>query len=205
MLIVVIGCGKVGSNFAEVMSGDGHDVVIVDSDANSFSNLSPGFNGITITGVPIDEDVLKQAGIEAADALAALTPDDNVNIMVCQVAKEIFKVPKVLARIFNPAREKVFHQFGLETICPTNITVDVIRSIVMEEAGDSMHSIGSNSFSFKYVVLEKSKIGKKVSSLKNEYIGSQIFGVKRNNDIIFVSDETIIKKGDILVIADKVD
>lgn len=205
MLIIVIGCGKVGSNFAEVMSSDGHDVVIVDGDGKSFSNLSPDFNGVTITGVPIDEDVLRQAGIEAAEALAALTPDDNVNIMVCQVAKEIFKVPKVLARIFNPAREKVFHQFGLETICPTNITVDIIRSIVLGEAGYSRNSIGSNSFSFRYVELGKSKIGKKVSSLKNEYIESHIFGVKRNNDIIFVSDETVIKKGDILVIADKVD
>lgn len=133
MHIIVIGCGKVGATFAAVLAEDGHDVVIVDNDSNAFKNLDPDFNGITLTGVPIDQDVLKQCGIRNADALAAVTPDDNVNIMVCQMAKEIFKVPKVVARIYNPAREYVFHQFGLQTLCPTNITVDVIKSMLIDQ------------------------------------------------------------------------
>jgi trk system potassium uptake protein TrkA len=133
MQVIVIGCGKVGSKFAQVLSEEGHDVVVVDNDRHLFKKLGPNFNGVTITGVPIDQDTLKQAGIETADALVAVTPDDNVNIMACQVAKEIFKVPRVIARIYNPEREHVFHQFGLETICPTSITVDIIHSMILDE------------------------------------------------------------------------
>ena len=105
MQIIVIGCGKVGSKLAQVLSEEGHGVVVVDNENKAFKSLDSSFNGITVTGVPIDQDVLRQAGIETADAIAAVTPDDNVNIMVCQIAKEIFKVPCVLARIYNPARE----------------------------------------------------------------------------------------------------
>jgi trk system potassium uptake protein TrkA len=133
MQVIVIGCGKVGSRFAQALSEEGHDVVVVDNDRHLFKKLGPDFNGVTITGVPIDQDTLKQAGIETADALVAVTPDDNVNIMACQVAKEIFKVPRVIARIYNPEREHVFHQFGLETICPTSITVDIIHSMILDE------------------------------------------------------------------------
>lgn len=205
MLIIVIGCGKVGSTFANVLSSAGHDIVVVDNDSLSFSNLSPSFSGVTIKGVPIDEDVLRQAGIESADALAALTPDDNVNIMVCQVAKEIFKVPKVLARIFNPDREKVFHEFGLETICPTNITVEIIQSVILGETGVSRHSIGSNLFSFKYEALGKAKVGKKLGAISKHFKDVHIFGLKRGNEIILANDNTIINNGDLLVIAKKVD
>ena len=133
MNIIIVGCGKVGSRLAYQLSDDGHDVVIVDNDRDAFKALPHEFNGITVVGVPIDQDVLKQAGIESADIFAALSPDDNLNIMACQVAKEIFKVPKVIARIYNPEREYIFHQFGLDTICPTNITVNLLRSKINED------------------------------------------------------------------------
>ena len=131
MYIIVIGCGKVGSKLASTLSEEGHDVVIIDSSSENFKMLGSGFNGITIIGVPIDEDILREAGIEKADALAAVTPDDNINIMVSQLASKIFRVPKVISRIYNPSREKVFHEFGLDTICPTSITVNAIRSRIL--------------------------------------------------------------------------
>ncbi|HBQ64390.1 MAG TPA: hypothetical protein DD727_05630 [Clostridiales bacterium] len=132
MQIIVIGCGKVGSKLANVLSREGHDVVVVENEGENFLGLDRDFNGVTISGVPIDQDVLRHAGIETADALAAVTPDDNVNIVVCQIAKEIFKVPTVVARIYNPAREHVFHEFGLETVCPTNMTVSAIHTRILK-------------------------------------------------------------------------
>lgn len=204
MNILIVGCGKVGSKFATVLSEEGHDVVILDSDSKSFKALGLSFSGITITGVPIDQDVLKQAGIETADAIAALTPEDNLNIMVCQMAKEIFKVPRVIARIYNPAREHVFHQFGLDTICPTNITVDVIRSIVLGEKGSSKHTIGSNLISFKHLKAQKKHEGKKVGAVKlngNLFL----FGIVRNGVFNFADPEYKICKDDFLVIAEKID
>ena len=112
MNILVVGCGKVGARLASVLSREGHDVSIVDRFEESFEMLSDDFEGFKTCGVPIDQDVLRRAGIENCDALAAVSPDDNVNIMVRQLAREIFHVPQVLARIYDPAREDVFSHFG---------------------------------------------------------------------------------------------
>jgi trk system potassium uptake protein TrkA len=201
MNIIIIGCGKVGARFAQVLSQEGHDVVIVDSDRNSFKMLKPNFSGITVTGVPIDQDVLKQAGIETADALAAVTPDDNVNIMACQVAKEIFRVPRVIARIYNPEREHVFHQFGLDTICPTNLTVDVIRSKILDEAGMSRHSICGESFAFRTKSVGKEEEGRRISAVRLKG-ASFLFGIRRQGAFLFPNPGIKLIKGDVLVIAD---
>jgi trk system potassium uptake protein TrkA len=200
MNIIIIGCGKVGSKFAQILSDDGHDIVIVDNDKNAFKALRHDFKGIKIVGVPIDQDVLKQAGIENADAFAAVTPDDNVNIMACQVAKEIFKVPRVIARIYNPEREHVFHQFGLDTICPTNLTVDVIRSKILGESGSSHHTISGEAFTFKKEPVKREYEGKKLNAVKlrNE---SQIFGIIQNGAFGFPNQDIKLKKGDCLIIA----
>ncbi|MEG0570900.1 MAG: NAD-binding protein, partial [Oscillospiraceae bacterium] len=105
MNIMVVGCGKVGSRLALALCEDGHDVSVVDRYESSFELLGSAFSGFTTIGVPIDQDVLKRAGIEDCDAVAAVSSDDNVNIMVSQLAHEIFKVPTVLARIYDPKRE----------------------------------------------------------------------------------------------------
>ncbi len=204
MQIIVIGCGKVGSGLARILSDEGHDVVIVDNDSKNFKGLDGGFNGVTVTGVPIDQDVLKQAGIETAYALAAVTPDDNINIMTCQVAKEIFKVPRVIARIYNPAREHVFHEFGLETICPTNMTVDVIRSIVLGEQNSCHHTIGSNVFSFKHKKIPKGYEGKRLASIKLK-AGTAIFGILQKGRFMFANPGIKLADDDILVISEMVD
>lgn len=200
MQIVIIGCGKVGAKFAQVLSAEGNEIVIVSSDNKSFKNLPPDFDGVTLTGVPIDQDVLKMAGIETADALVAVSEDDNVNIMVCQVAKEIFKVPKVIARIYNPAREHVFHEFGLQTICPTDITVNVMRALVEAEEDISTHTIGNTSVIFKNKKLNGGYIGKKVEQIKlKEGI---IFGIIRAGEFMFPQKAGRLVKNDTLVIAD---
>ncbi len=91
MNILIVGCGKVGSMLASELSRLGHDVAVLDREESHFSSLDSEFSGYTISGVPIDQDVLKRAGIEGCDALLAMTEDDNVNIMVCQIAREIFR------------------------------------------------------------------------------------------------------------------
>ena len=200
MNIIIIGCGKVGAKFAQVLSDDGHDVVIVDNSKNAFKSLKHDFSGLTVAGVPIDQDVLKQAGIENADAFAAVTPDDNVNIMACQVAKEIFKVPRVIARIYNPEREHVFHQFGLDTICPTNLTVEVIRSKILGESDSSHHAISGEGFTFKSEKVKKEYEGKKLNTIKMKK-DSFIFGVLQKGVFSFPNPGIRLNKGDCLIVA----
>jgi trk system potassium uptake protein TrkA len=103
------------------MEQDGYEVSIIDSDPRSFDRLPETFRGRTILGTGIDVDVLKSAGIENTDAFAAVTNFDNTNIMACEVAKEIFGIDKVLARIYDPGRESFYHELGLETVCPTTL------------------------------------------------------------------------------------
>lgn len=122
--VVIVGCGRLGSLLANQLSSLGSSVVVVDRDEAAFNNLSTDFGGFRITGDAVELAVLRRAKIEKADCLLAVTSEDNLNLMVAQVAQTIFRVPKVLARVFNPSREKVFGQFGIETICPTQLSVD---------------------------------------------------------------------------------
>ena len=124
MNILIAGCGTVGSTLAMKMSRAGHTVCIVDRNAETFNNLDDDFDGMTVVGNPIDQDVLRRCGIEGCDAVAAVTTFDNVNVVLSQVAKEVFHIQKVLTRIYDPTREPVFASMGLQIICPTALTVD---------------------------------------------------------------------------------
>ena len=119
MKIVILGCGRVGSTLATMLDRAGHTVSIIDYSNEAFQRLQPDFSGTTIVGNGVDEEVLVRAGIKEADAFAAVTNGDNRNIMASQIAKEIFKVKKVMCRIYDPIREETYHELGLETISPT--------------------------------------------------------------------------------------
>ncbi len=121
MKIVILGCGRVGSTLATMLDRAGHAISVIDYSSDAFQRLSPDFSGTTIIGNGVDEEVLVRAGIKEADAFAAVTNGDNRNIMASQIAKEIFKVKKVMCRIYDPIREETYHELGLETICPTKV------------------------------------------------------------------------------------
>ena len=132
MYIIIAGCGKIGANLVKTLSNEGHDVVVIDPNEENFAQLENGTNCLTITGMCIDEDVLKSAGIEHADALLAVTSDDNVNIMTAQIAKQLYHVPHVVTRIYDPDKDAVLRQMGLNTVCPTMLTVAKIGSLLGE-------------------------------------------------------------------------
>ena len=103
MYIIVIGCGRVGAQLASFLSGEGHDVVVIDTNPKAFRRLGAVFNGKTFVGVGFDIELLKKAGAEKADAVAVVTDLDNTNIMVAQVAKKIFNISKVITRLVSPS------------------------------------------------------------------------------------------------------
>jgi trk system potassium uptake protein TrkA len=119
--IVILGCGRVGSTLATMLDRAGHAISVIDYSSDAFQRLSPDFSGTTIVGNGVDEEVLIRAGIKDADAFAAVTNGDNRNIMASQIAKEIFRVKKVMCRIYDPIREETYHELGLETVCPTKV------------------------------------------------------------------------------------
>ena len=132
MYIIIAGCGKIGANLVKTLSNNGHDVVVIDPNEENFAQLENGTNCLTITGMCIDEDVLKSAGIERADALLAVTSDDNVNIMTAQIASQLYHVSHVVTRVYDPEKAEVLRQMGLTIVCPTMLTVAKIGSLLGE-------------------------------------------------------------------------
>jgi len=124
--IVILGCGRVGATLATQLEQAGHKIAVIDSRSDAFQRLGPKFKGEKIIGNGVDEEVLRRAGLEKADAFAAVTNGDNRNIMASQIAREIFQIKKVVCRIYDPLRESTFKELGLETICPTTIISSMV-------------------------------------------------------------------------------
>lgn len=130
MKIIILGCGRVGVHLAQSMDQAGHDVTIVDRNREAFNKLGSNYGGKMILGTGIDEDVLRKAGIEKADAFVAVTNGDNTNAMAAQIAKHVFHVPHVVARLYDPVREETYRLLGLDTVCSTVMGADKIREMV---------------------------------------------------------------------------
>ncbi|MCL1904388.1 MAG: TrkA family potassium uptake protein [Oscillospiraceae bacterium] len=124
--IIVVGCGRLGANLATALSDVGENVVLIDKSAESFRKLSPSFGGITLVGDASEMTVLNNAGIAKATAVISLTNNDNTNIMVAQLAKKMFNINQVIARLYDPERECVYREFGIETICPAVLSMKEI-------------------------------------------------------------------------------
>lgn len=131
MNIVIMGCGRVGAQLAGMLDEDGHKVIVMDSDTYSFRRLPASFKGTPLVGDGTDEDYLKKAGIEEADAFIAVTQGDNRNVMAAQIAKHVYNVPKVICRIYDPLREEMYQTLGLETISPTMVGAKLLRDKVL--------------------------------------------------------------------------
>lgn len=128
--IVILGCGRVGSRLAVQLDGEGFDVTVIDMDGHAFRRLPESFRGRTVLGTGIDEDVLRRAGIEEARTFIAVTNNDNPNIMAAQIAQSVFRVPEVLARVYDVDRASTYANLGLKTICPTATIAQLFREQV---------------------------------------------------------------------------
>lgn len=123
--IIVIGCGRLGSLLAGRLSAQGHSVVVIDQREATFGNLSSEFSGFQVVGDAVELATLRQAKVDKANCLVAVTREDNVNLMVAQIAKVVFEIPIVMARVFDPAREAIYREFEIETISPTQLSGDL--------------------------------------------------------------------------------
>ena len=128
MYVIIMGCGRVGARLANQLVDAGHEVLVLDTSPAAFDRLGPDFAGQTMVGNGIDLEVLLRAGIERADAFAAVTQGDNRNIMAAQIAQHVYNVSRVVTRIYDPIRQDTFRALGLDAISPTVIGADVFYS-----------------------------------------------------------------------------
>lgn len=191
-----MGCGRVGSALAEHLDHDGHSVAVIDQDPLSFRKLSSTFAGRTITGVGFDRDRLKEAGIERADAFAAVSSGDNSNIISARVARETFGVKNVVARIYDPRRAEIYSRLGIETVATvawtTQQIIRRIQPIAAEEYRDSTGSLALAELPYN-----PAWIGHHVSKLGLDS-GARIGYIHRFGNAILPSKETLIQDGDIV-------
>lgn len=206
MNIFITGCGKIGAELATRLYNYGHDIVVIDRNEKNFDNLPDSFDGLTCCGVPIDEDTLEKAGINYCDALFAVSEDDNENLMVAQLAKEIYEVGKVIARIRDSEKEALFSTFGITTVCPTNLTVDSLVTAFGEFTGESCFSIRNHTIKMFSAPVPEELYGEKALDITLED-GEILFAViKPDGDVKLVDNYNfVLNEGDTLVFSRTVD
>jgi trk system potassium uptake protein TrkA len=127
MNVVIMGCGRVGAQLANLLDAEGHKITVLDINPDSFRKLSAEFKGTALIGDGTDEDTLRRAGIEEADGFVAVTQGDNRNVLAAQIAKHIFGVEKVVCRIYDPLRRELYATLGLESVSPTIIFAQLLK------------------------------------------------------------------------------
>lgn len=147
MRVIIMGCGRVGETVAWLMTDEGHDVTVIDYDANALARLGPNFKGRRVRGVGFDRDVLVQAGIEHTDAFAATSSSDNANIVAARIARNVFRVPRVVARLYDPRRAEIYRRLGLLTISSTDWGAERIRELILHAELDPRLAFGSGEVS----------------------------------------------------------
>lgn len=205
MNILIVGCGRVGSELAGALSREGHTVAIVDANESAFDLLPPDYSGYCTVGIPIDLDVLREAGIENCDALAAVSQDDNTNIMVCQLAKEYFHLENILARIYDPRRENVFSHFGLRTVCPTRLTVETVRNILLQDKPQQI-TVGPSTISFHELPVNRRLNGASTSDIDTG-ADEALFAVRHadNTLSLLANGPVTLRSGDTLIVSRIID
>ena len=198
--IIVIGCGRVGSSLAIALAKKSHDIVIIDTDEEAFKRLGNTFNGVTMRGFGYDEDLLQRAGIEKCNAFAAVTNSDSANIMSAEIASRLFRIPKVVARLFLPERERSMQYLGIDYVSGTRMTVQAIMDKLIEGLGK--HVLIRGDIEVIEFLAGPEIHNKRIVDVQipNEF---RIYLVTRGGSTFIPWRETILKDGDILLAAVK--
>lgn len=196
MDVIVVGCGRVGSQLATMLSVEGHNVTVVDRDEEAFKRLGSTFNGVTVKGLGFDEDVLEEAGIRAADAFAAVTDLDNTNLMAAEVARKIFHCPHVVARLYNPQRERTYQQLDLDYVCGTTLVAESLLEKIEAGHGHHVQTLGDVE------VIEfragEGVANKKVKDVEIEH-QFRVAIVSRGNVTFVPQPDTLLQPGDVIM------
>jgi trk system potassium uptake protein TrkA len=195
MRYVIVGCGRVGSELAKLLDSDGHEVIVVDENAAAFKRLGQKFKGHEVVGTGIDYDVLKRAGAAGADGFVAVTNGDNRNIMAALIAQRMFKIKRIVARIYDPPRGQMYRDLGVQTVCPTTVGAKLIRDVLIEAPWDAQNFDLGRLTSIS-VVVGANYAGKRIGEI--EQPGRvRIAAVRRSvSDVIVASSDLLLEEGD---------
>jgi trk system potassium uptake protein TrkA len=195
--VVIMGCGRVGSTLAKSLEDRDHDVSIIDSNPDAFRRLGPSFNGTKVTGIGFDQTVLERAGIEKADAFAAVSSGDNSNIIAARVARESFGIQQVVARIYDPGRAEVYQRLGITTVATVKWTADQILRRLLPAGAEPDFRDPSGTIRVDHVPVSEAWVGQRTVQLQEES-GSRIAWIDRLGEGMLPTRESVLQEGDLL-------
>jgi trk system potassium uptake protein len=203
--IVIMGCGRVGSTLAHILEDQGHSVAVIDQDADAFRKLRAGFKGRKITGYGFDRDVLIEAGIEEADAFAAVSSGDNSNIISARVVRESFGIQSVAARIYDPRRAEVYQRLGIPTVATVRWTADQMLRTLLPDGAESLWRDPTGKVVLAEVAYSDRWLGEKVKLLE-QATGARVAFISRLGQPVLPEPGTVLQEGDLVhVIAEESD
>jgi trk system potassium uptake protein TrkA len=195
--VVIMGCGRVGSTLARSLEDRNHTVSVIDSNPDSFRRLGPSFNGVKVTGFGFDQKVLGQAGIERADAFAAVSSGDNSNIIAARVARETFGIQQVVARIYDPGRAEVYQRLGITTVATVKWTADQVLRRLLPAGAEPDFRDPSGTIRVDQIPAPEAWIGQRTVHFQEQSRG-RIAWIDRLGEGIIPTRDSVIQEGDIL-------
>ena len=197
MHVVIMGCGRLGSTLAHNLDTRGHSVAVIDQNADAFRRLGADFGGLTVTGIGFDNAVLREAGVERADAFAAVSSGDNSNIIAARVARETFGIQQVVARIYDPGRAEVYQRLGITTVATVKWTADQVLRRLLPAGAEPDFRDPSGTIRVDHVPVTETWVGQRTVRLQ-EQSGSRIAWIDRLGEGMIPTRETVIQEGDLL-------
>jgi trk system potassium uptake protein TrkA len=195
--VVIMGCGRVGSTLARSLEDRDHTVAVIDSNPDAFRRLGPSFNGTKVTGIGFDQDVLDRAGIEKADAFAAVSSGDNSNIIAARVARETFGIQQVVARIYDPGRAEVYQRLGITTVATVKWTADQVLRRILPAGAEPDFRDPSGTIRLDQFRATEAWIGQRTVDFQLQS-GSRIAWIDRLGEGMLPTRESVIQEGDVL-------
>jgi trk system potassium uptake protein len=165
MKVIVMGCGRMGEKTARVLALNGHEVAMIDADPTLLAHLGPEFTGRKVQGIGFDRAVLVEAGIETADAFAATSSSDNANIIAARIARDIFHVPRVVARLYDPRRAEIYRRLGLVTLSMIDWGAERIVELITHADLDPILSLGKGEVILTHIEIPHTLAGRCVRDL----------------------------------------
>ncbi len=201
MKLIIVGCGRLGSALALATAREGHEVTVVDRNLEAFDRLGAEFHGRTVQGEVLHRDVLRRAGIEEADGLAAVTPDDHVNLVVARVAAHQFKVPNVVARVYDPRHLPLFEDLGVQTVSSAVWGAERLRQLLTHPGVVSLASFGHGEVSLVEVRVPAAWEGRTLEDLYADTALHPAVVLRSGAALLPTSPTFILEEGDLLVLA----
>ena len=200
MRVIIVGCGKLGSGLAKALLRKGNEVTIIDRDPESFDLLGPDFTGTRIVGIGFDKDILEKADIRRADAVISCGKSDETNALVGKIARDIYHVPRVISRLYDPRRAEIYRSLGIQTISTTNWGVQRAMEMLSYDQLDSILTLGDSQVEIIRAEVPALLVGRTVSEL-TVYGEIQVVAINRGNKVFLPALGTPLQKQDILYIS----